>query len=500
MTKPSYTVHQLENILEAVSQCIFISDGSRIKYINKQGSAFFECPKTELYSKKISEFTNKDTFDRFFLESQDTSTSLLFTNCKGQTRQLQLSAIPIIWENQELKLIYATDLDKQRNVEIAQQKAKETDLLKNIFLANMSHEIRTPLNAIIGFSQLLSYEELSEDLQKRYYQLIENNGNQLLELIDDIIDLSKIESGQMVVKKNWFKVNDLIDAIYKSFKEKIELEYRSKKIEILVSYPKKSENIYLNSDKQRIAQVLNNLIKNALKYTNKGKITIAYKVLNRSTLEFYIKDTGIGIQKDMQEIIFNKFHQLNKLGTLNSKKTGLGLSISKNIVELLGGTISVESTFGKGATFSFSLPYKNKSHQITTTKMLKTSATFFDWSDKTILLAEDEESNYLFIREVLRRTKANLIWVKNGQDAVSALENDKKIDLVLMDIQMPVMDGYDAFSLIREKSYAVPIIAQTAYAMVDEKEKILDMGFDSYISKPIQIRSLLQIISELIEK
>jgi len=279
------------------------------------------------------------------------------------------------------------------------------------------------------------------------------------------------------------------------------LEYKDKKeIKLVTKSPIQSDEIFIESDRQRILQVFNNLLSNALKFTKSGQITIGYRVLDRFMIQFYVKDTGIGIQKEKQDIIFNRFQQLNLVRNTKSKGTGLGLTISKNIINLLGGELSVQSVFGKGTTFSFTIPYKSEDNNLELLKAKKSIPTFLDWSDKVILLVEDEESNYFFIKEVLRKTKVQLIWVENGLEAIELLKSKQQVDLILMDIQMPVMDGYEAFNKIKDLGFNMPIIAQTAYAMVDEKEKIQKMGFENYISKPLQINLLLEIISDSLKK
>ena len=496
----------LISILDAAPQCIFISHNFRIKYINSAGLRLFDCSQEQLYSKSLSNFFQKEDLESLIntqIKQVNNSKLILnLKNCKNNLKWIEISSTSVEWEGETMKLNYVIDISNYKQAEMEllkeKQKAEEAERSKSSFLVNMSHEIRTPLNAIIGFSQLLFYDEISDNLKQEYYKLIENNGNQLLDLVDDIIDLVKIESGQIVINKNLFNVNDLMQELYQNFSEKLKQQKSKEKLKLILKVPSNSEYISINSDRQRIVQVFNNLISNALKFTQKGQIVIGYKMLKNKGLVFYVKDTGIGIPKEQHDLIFKRFHQLNHIRNLKSNGAGLGLAISKNIIELLGGAISVESILGRGATFNFILPHKDEPSKQSPKKVLKTVSTFLDWSKNTILLVEDEVSNYLFVKEILRRTKVELVWVENGKKAVEFVASSKSVDLILMDIQMPVMNGYEAFKQIKKIKPNLPIIAQTAYAMVEEKKQILDLGFDSYISKPIQINMLFDILSKFI--
>lgn len=496
---------QSRSILERAAQSIFVTKDFQFKYINPKGLDFFACTWPEIKSKKLLDFINQDDRQNFITHKENSDeviTVLRMVNNAHEERWVEISTVPIEWDGQISSLNFIIDITTRKNTEdqllLAKQKAEEADYLKSSFLANMSHEIRTPLNAIIGFSQLLSEDEIPNDLKAKYYKLIDSNSKHLLDLIEDIIDISKIESGQITINQSYFNVNEFFKEIHLNFKETLKQHEKEEDVRLMMKLPIKSEGIFINSDRQRIKQVLDNLLGNALKFTKKGNIIMGYRMLDNSRLEFYVSDSGIGIHKEQQGIIFKRFHQLNIVRNSKAKGTGLGLAISKNIVELLGGQIAVESDFGKGATFSFTLPYKMDFDHQNIVKPRKNIPAFLDWSEKVILLAEDEESNYIFMKEALRRTKVQLIWVENGKEALDVLASDEKIDLVLMDIQMPEMDGYQALAKIKELGYQIPVIAQTAFAMVEDKEKLMAKGFDSYIAKPIQINILLETISEFL--
>lgn len=395
------------------------------------------------------------------------------------------------------------DITQRKKMEkeliIAKEKAEESDKLKSAFLANMSHEIRTPMNAIIGFSQLLDDAGLTTEERNHYINLIQNSGNDLMTLIDDIIDISKIEAGQMKIFKSQYMLDQLMIELFKGFREHLKTGNKAEHLEILYTAPEGSENVVIHTDIDRFKQVVRNLFYNAIKFTDKGFIEFGYKIKqdrHHNDLLFFVKDTGIGIEKDKKEVIFNSFTQANESDTRLYGGTGLGLAICKNIVSLLGGQIWVESEPGKGATFYFTLPHLVHSTEV---KKLDTQSNVsqskeFNWSDKYIMVVEDDDSSYDFFERTLRRTKANITRAEDGLQAVTKFEQNN-FDLILMDIRLPRMDGYKTMKKIKSQNPEVPVIAQTAYAMQGEKEKCLKSGFDDYLSKPIKINDLLKMIS-----
>ncbi len=496
---------QFRSILEKSAQSIFVTQNFTFKYINPNGIAFFACPIEEIYQNQLTDFIkpeDRSSFVQRFIQNEESVTVLKILTHDKEEKWIELTTVPIEWDGIKSTLNYIVDITmhkkSEENLMMAKKKAEDADHLKSSFLANMSHEIRTPLNAIIGFSQLLAQDQIPDDHKTRYFKLIDNNSRQLLDLIDDIIDIAKIESGQITLNPSYFNVNEFLKEIHVNFREYMKQYEKTDEIQALIKLPVKTEGVFINTDRTRIMQVCNNLLHNALKFTRKGSITLGYRLIDRYGLEFYVKDTGIGIQSDSIDVIFNRFHQLNTQRPTKSKGTGLGLTISKNIVELLGGKIWVESDFGKGATFKFTLPYNGNLEQAVSLTPRKNTPALLNWSDKTILLAEDEESNYLFLKEALRKTKVKIIWVENGKEALEVLADNTPIDLILMDIQMPVMSGYESMEQIKAMGYQIPVIAQTAYAMVEDKEHMLASGFDAYLSKPIQINVLLERINEFI--
>jgi len=379
--------------------------------------------------------------------------------------------------------------DYEKELIIEKERAELSDKLKSAFLANMSHEIRTPMNGILGFSGLLSRADLSEDKRVQYTNIIQSNSEQLLTIINDILDISKIEAGQIEIYKSEFELSKLFNYLFISYKQQI----NSKNLEF---YKKHNETqLFINTDESKLKQIITNLINNAIKFTHNGSIEIGYTVKSKH-IEFFVKDTGIGITREQQKIIFDRFRQVELTSARKYGGTGLGLSISKAFLKKLGGKIWLESKIGKGSTFYFTIPLEKISKsKIIIKKEDVIKQTFNKYKGKTILIAEDEISNFYLLQEMFEENKANLVHVKNGKDAVEKCKTEK-IDLVLMDIKMPIMDGYEATKQIKKTKPNIPVIAQTAHAMTDDKAKALKAGCNDYITKPIDEDRLKDILSK----
>lgn len=377
----------------------------------------------------------------------------------------------------------------------AKEKAEEADKLKSAFLANMSHEIRTPMNAIIGFSQLLSLPSLSAEKRKQYVDIISYKGNGLVKLINDIIDASKVEAGQLTVVYAPCAINNLLKNL-QTFYKKDRLLQKREAVDIKLIVPKKTDRLEIVTDEGRLEQVLTNLISNALKYTERGSIEFGYN-LDNQIVTFFVKDTGAGIDPKMQTLIFERFRQVEDVTGKKTGGTGLGLSISKGIVSLLGGTIWVESELGVGTTFFFTIPYRViEKPESLDEPQIEEEEFFPDWKNRVILVAEDEEVNYIFMEELLSLSGATLLWAKDGVQAVELVKTLKKIDLILMDIKMPVMNGYAATMEIRQINPKIPIIAQTAYAFSEDRQKAEAAGCNDYITKPINSKELFAMMQK----
>ncbi|MFT0265094.1 ATP-binding protein [Bacteroides thetaiotaomicron] len=371
----------------------------------------------------------------------------------------------------------------------AKEKAEESNKLKSAFLANMSHEIRTPLNAIVGFSGILaSTSEEEEQERKEYVQIIENNNNLLLQLINDILDISKIEAGTLDFIYSSVDVNELFFSIEDSSKLKNTNE------NVRIFYNQQMPECCINTDKNRLTQVVTNMINNAMKFTQEGSIEFGYYPKNNDFLYFYVTDTGCGIPEDKLHNVFGRFVKLNNF----AQGTGLGLSICETIVKTMGGEIGVSSKLDEGTTFWFTLPYAQTSKTMHTTKDIENARLISKKEKFVIMVAEDNESNYKLFESMLKK-HYTLIHAWNGEEAVQ-LFKEKNPHLILMDINMPKMDGYEAARLIHEIAPQTPIIAVTAFAYAEDEQRIIENGFDAYTTKPIQPKKLQSQIIELLKE
>jgi PAS domain S-box-containing protein len=373
----------------------------------------------------------------------------------------------------------------------SKEKSEESDRLKTAFLNNISHEIRTPMNAIVGFCSLLNEPEQSEDTRLSYIEIILNSSNHLLSVVSDIIEISNIEAGILKLNLSEFNLNGRLQSLHKQFSPKTD----EKGIKLVLNTILPDSMAYIRSDSTKIIQVISNLLDNAIKFTLEGQIRFGYYLKN-NFLEFYVSDTGIGIQEDQCERIFERFYQIDSKNSRLYEGTGLGLSISKSFVEFLGGKIWVNSEPGTGAVFYFNIPYSNAIGFKERQEVTEIGSTNRNNEIKAVLIAEDEENNYLLVREFLSSLNLNILHAANGKEAVQLCRSGERIDLVLMDIKMPVMDGYEATKEIRSFLPTLPIIATTAYTLEADRTKALKSGCSDYISKPIRKASLLEKVNK----
>lgn len=396
--------------------------------------------------------------------------------------------------NCELEEANAQLQSMNKSLEEAKDKAEESEKLKSSFLANLSHEIRTPLNAILGFSSLLAESKVPVESKKNYSEIIQSNSESLLVLIDDILDFSRIEAGQVKIQLEYILIDQVLKELYGSFIQKTTPELKL----TLTTHPG-PEIIMIETDKIRFKQILGNLLTNAFKFTEKGEIEIGYELLNGSEIKFFVKDTGIGIDKKHHATVFERFRKLEGRSKYYSG-SGLGLAICKKLTDLLGGRIWAEGETGKGSQFYFVHPgYTFLLNQVNEKNTVKQKIEF-NWKNKIIAIAEDEENNYLLLERIIVKQGAEVIWFKDGEAIVSYFSGLKEnnISLILMDIKMPNMDGYQALEKIRALFPNIPVIAQTAHAMGEDIKKITRNGFNDYLTKPININILKEKLNKFL--
>ena len=404
---------------------------------------------------------------------------------------------PIQFNGENASLSISHDITNRIQAEIdlttALKKATESDRLKSAFLATMSHELRTPLNAIIGFSDLID-RSLPLDNIINYCKIINSSGEHLLSIVKDLFDISLIESGEVKIIKEEVVLHTVLNNVHEIIKAK-QLRDGKGNIELNMIIPAENKKLTAVTDETKLNQILINLLKNALKFTEEGHINFGYYIeteQGKPILKFYVEDTGIGIPKDKQEVIFDIFRQVEDSLSRMYGGTGIGLSISKKLIKLLGGKIWVESEIGTGSTFYFTVPlneFLKIDPQIKDVVENKKSV-----KEKTILVVEDDDMSFEYLQSVFENSMINIIWAKNGEESVTLCEENANISLVLMDINMPVMDGYEATKTIKKFRPELPIIAQTAHAIAGDHEKTLNAGCDDYISKPIKKEELMKKI------
>jgi len=374
----------------------------------------------------------------------------------------------------------------QEELEKAKEKAQESDLLKTMFLSNLSHEFRNPMNAIIGFSEMINSGNMDTEKRKEYARIITRKGNYILSLIDDIAELSKFETGNVTVNRKNCDINRVAGELFLEFKD-IKKDLEKDQIELRLNVPAPlTQEVY--TDPGRLQQVLSNLLRNAFQFTEKGTVEFGYEVKDAKTIQFYVKDTGIGVRKEDQKLVFNRFRQVEETSLRKIGGSGLGLTLSRHIINSLGGKIWFESVANEGSTFFFTIPIAYQPEGIP--EQAVEHKINYNWKDKVILIVEDDEINAQFLEAVLDQTQVQTLYANNGLQAIELCQTINKIDLVLMDIKMPEMSGYEACKKIKSFRPALPMIAQTAFAESVDRRKCMAAGFDEYISKPIDIELL----------
>jgi PAS domain S-box-containing protein len=500
----------LSRAMESIGECVSITDlNNKIIYLNNAFCKTYGYSREEIYGHDIgiirSPKTDEKLGDKILSDTINGGWTGELINVRkdGTEFPVELSASLITDEDgRPVALIgIAVDITERNRVRqeliFSKEKAEESDKLKSTFLTNMSHELRTPLNAIIGFSSFMA-DTAKDEETVTYSKIIFDSGQHLLKLVEDILDTSMIEIGQLKINYEKVEIVSLLREV-KNIITGERLRENKADIDIILRESNNIKEKIIVTDSRKLKQVLLNLLKNALKYTNEGFIEFGFAEVKKAGadyLEFYVKDTGIGIDKKYHEVIFNVFRQIDDTYSRKHGGAGIGLSIVKSIVEMLKGQLFVESEPGKGSRFSFTVPALTELKKTDSSTTDDASSSEKNYDGRTVLIAEDEDSNYEFLRIFLSRMKINVIRAKDGQDAVNQCETNHAIDLVLMDIKLPLLNGFEATRKIKEKHADMPVVAQTAYAMISDKEEAFKAGCDDYLSKPLQIDQLKVLLDK----
>lgn len=423
----------------------------------------------------------------------DLITRVLETGNKKAIKQLkettgEFSHIGILFEensNQKVELVKA------------KLKAEEGERLKSSFLANLSHEIRTPMNAINGFTDLLLNTELNQDEQFEYLKVVDKSGKNLVSIIDDLIEMSKIDSNQIAPNYTNVNLESCISELYETIKITIP---KTKNIDFYIIQNNQPAAYNIIADEVKLKQVIVNLVTNAIKFTNEGHVAFGYQIDDKKQeILFTVQDTGPGIDKNNQKYIFDRFKRVENDATIKAGGLGLGLAISKAYVEMMEGTISLVSKVEKGSTFTFTIPLQYDVAQSITVQPVRINTVPHLEDGITILIAEDDNINFLLFQKMIQVKNYNIIRAVNGQEAVDFSLSNPNIDIVLMDIKMPIMDGYQALEKIKAIRPDLVVIAQTAYASAEDQERIMKAGFYGYLTKPINRENLFETIEDVIK-
>ncbi len=432
------------------------------------------------------------------------------THRDGSIRWFLDKGVALRDENGKATRLIGTILDitQQQKIEeeliLSREKAVEADNLKSTFLANMSHEIRTPMNGILGFSELLKSDDSGPEERANYIDIIHQSGKQLMNIINDILDISKIEVGQIQINEENTSVNHILDELMVLFKP----DTVDKGIELRLHKELDDNESVIRTDSVRLRQILSNLINNAIKFTKEGYVEFGYILVpgcDEETkdeipcIQFFVSDTGIGIPQNKREIIFDRFRQSDESHTRKFGGTGLGLAISKGFVELLGGKIWHESEEDKGSTFYFTIPYKiGEPDKIQ--RIEEKFAEQYRWDEYKVLIVEDDDVSFRYMSKVLEKTGIDIVRAVTGIEAIDLCKANSDFNLVLMDIQLPGINGYEATKRIREFNPDIPVIAQTAHALAEDRKKSIETGCNDFITKPIKRNVLLRKMEKYLKE
>ncbi len=505
----------LQRIVNNSNEASLLVHDGKIKYINTAFAKLIGSEKSIIEDRQLVQLMNPDEKEKITsllekIQSGDEIPEQIKSSViteLGKIKAVTMRIVQFKYKGQIAALLYFSDDVKTENLPRPKSKANgklqklgdyvsESDKLRFSFLANISHEIRTPMTAIVGLAEFLSSPVMSPQAIEEYVNLIKYNANSLLLLLNDLIDISSLEVGEITINNKPCYLSQVLDAVYTRF-SKFQFDTGNENI-VLKLNNFIDPDIRLICDSDRIVQIMSNLLSNAFKFTKKGIIEFGIFSVSNNRVRIFVRDTGIGIDPDKFEIIFESFKQVDESRTRKYSGVGLGLAISQKIAQLMDGRIWVASKKGEGSTFYLELPLPDPA-ELPPEEIDLSKADTMNWVGKTFLVVDDVESSYQLLDTILRKSNAEILWAKDGEEAISIC-NDKEIDLVLMDIQMPNIDGLQATRKIKEIDPEIPVIAQTAYIQEEDRLKIDTAGCDDYISKPIEKRILFQIISKHLNK
>ncbi len=478
---------------------VSVTEEGLIKEINLTGAKMLKKGREELIDRNLLLFIEKSSKELFisflskiFKRNVNDECEINLTQSGDYIKRILITGT--ISKSKDICYIVLNDITDIKNYEYqlikAREKAEESDRLKSAFLANMSHEIRTPMNGIMGFADLLKDVSYSDVEKIRFVDIIKKSGERMLNIINDLIDISKVESGLMEIKISETNITDQLEYIHAFFSG----EVKKKGLEFTITNRLDNNNICIGTDKEKLFAILTNLVKNAIKYTDKGTIELSCEMKEGSVF-FAIRDTGIGISSDRMAAIFERFVQADIKDKRALQGAGLGLTISKAYVEMLGGKIWVNSTLGEGSEFCFSIqchsaqPSDNKSQD-------SAEGDFKSVSLKKVLIVEDDDTSKMYLSILLKSVSSQIFVEHDGAEAINCCRNNPDLDLILMDVKLPIVSGYEAVKQIRKFNKDVIIIAQTAYGLTGEYNKAILAGCNNYLSKPISKETLFAMLTK----
>jgi len=499
----------LQTIFDSTSDGIVIHDKfGKILSINKKASEMLNINKDSVNDFSIADFFAKDiNFSELYSIWEEVLKGKTFSiestiNQNDTQKQffVHLAMNRAFWYGKDVVVAILSDFTQRIKYEneliIAKSKAEESDRLKTEFLRNISHEIRTPMNGIIGFANLVNRPDISEKDRSNFVSIILKSGNRLMRIIDDILEISKLGAKQVGVDETQVNIFDLLSELYGIYIEKAQ----ERGIELLLKKEVATKKCLIYTDRQKLMRIINNLLENAIRFTHEGYVEFGCGIKNNQ-VEIYVKDTGIGVELEKQKIIFERFSQAEKGLTRKIGGLGLGLAIAKENALLLGGDIRLESEAEEGSTFFVLLPYKPVISQDEIEAMKQVEVAKKD--KYTILVVEDEDENYFYIETLFKiklKHQYQILHVENGLEAVEICKANPEIDFVLMDLKIPIIDGYEAAEKIKEIRPDLPIIAQSAYASKDNKAHAAIAGCNDFIAKPISLETFSKIIEKYLSE